>query len=151
MRLNGQLHALATLTPEKFLPVPIGFKTGWPPELVWTLWSTENSCPVGIRMPGVQPMDRRYTELIQFLYSDGTLDIGTGKQTYLTHSRDVRHTFALMSNFAVQIRGKCNILSQNKTSNLDFKNPRSPDFLPLHRDVCFGIQRENRQMETLRN
>jgi hypothetical protein len=52
MEVSGQLHALATLLPEKDPPVPIGSKTGWASEPVWTLWCGENSCPYREWNPG---------------------------------------------------------------------------------------------------
>jgi hypothetical protein len=38
MEVNGQLQAIAALTPGIGLPVPIGEEAGWAPEPVWTLW-----------------------------------------------------------------------------------------------------------------
>jgi hypothetical protein len=38
--------------PGKESPVPIGWKTGWAPHSVWTLWSRENSCPCRESNPG---------------------------------------------------------------------------------------------------
>jgi hypothetical protein len=51
MEVSGQLHAPAAL-----LPVPIGQEAGCSPEPVWTLWTTENPCPTGNRIPDVQPV-----------------------------------------------------------------------------------------------
>jgi hypothetical protein len=39
--VSRQLHARAALPSEKKQPVAIGYETGWAPEPVWTLWSTE--------------------------------------------------------------------------------------------------------------
>jgi hypothetical protein len=43
--VSGQLHAQATLSPEKQPPVPMGYEAGWAPEPVWTTWRREKSCP----------------------------------------------------------------------------------------------------------
>jgi hypothetical protein len=36
--VSGQLHAPAALPPGKVPPVSIGYKAGWAPEPIWTLW-----------------------------------------------------------------------------------------------------------------
>jgi hypothetical protein len=38
MEVSVQLHAPATLLPGICSTVPIGYKTGWTPRPVWTLW-----------------------------------------------------------------------------------------------------------------
>jgi hypothetical protein len=38
MEVSGQLHALATLPPEKELLTLVELEAGWAPELGWTLW-----------------------------------------------------------------------------------------------------------------
>jgi hypothetical protein len=45
-------------TPGKDPPVPIGYKVGWAPKPVWTLWSREKYA--GRRTPAFQPLSRRY-------------------------------------------------------------------------------------------
>jgi hypothetical protein len=47
--VSGQLHALAALTLEKELPVPIGQEAGWVPEPIRMQWR-KNSQP----LPGVK-------------------------------------------------------------------------------------------------
>jgi hypothetical protein len=38
-------------------------KTGWAPEVVWTVWSVENSLtPAGIQVPVVQPVAGLYAD-----------------------------------------------------------------------------------------
>jgi len=38
IKVSGQLHAPAALTPQKEYPVPIEQKAGWVPEPVWMRW-----------------------------------------------------------------------------------------------------------------
>jgi hypothetical protein len=37
MKVSGEFHASATLSPEKAPPVPIEWEAGWAPETVWTV------------------------------------------------------------------------------------------------------------------
>jgi hypothetical protein len=62
MEVSGQLHALATMTPGKEPPVPIGYEAGSAPEPVWTLWGKEKSCTAGNRTRDVQPVAYRCTD-----------------------------------------------------------------------------------------
>jgi hypothetical protein len=41
MKVNGQLHAAAALSPGEERPVCIGQEAGWAPESVWKLWGRE--------------------------------------------------------------------------------------------------------------
>ena len=50
MEGSGQLHASAAL-PLRRAPAPIEEEDGWTPELVWTIWITENPLP----LPGMEP------------------------------------------------------------------------------------------------
>jgi hypothetical protein len=55
MEVRGMLHATAALPPGKDTPVPIGYETGWVPELVWALLRREKIClPAGNRTPVIQ-------------------------------------------------------------------------------------------------
>jgi hypothetical protein len=40
MEVSGHLNALADLPPGQEFPVPIGYRAGWAPDSVWTLWRT---------------------------------------------------------------------------------------------------------------
>jgi hypothetical protein len=51
MEMSGQLHALATLAPEKEPLVSIGQEDGWDPEPFWTRWREKFSAPAGNRTP----------------------------------------------------------------------------------------------------
>jgi hypothetical protein len=43
MKVNGLLHAPATLFTAKEPPIPMGYETGRIPEPVWTLWRRKKS------------------------------------------------------------------------------------------------------------
>jgi hypothetical protein len=45
MEMSGQLHDPAALPPRKEPQVPIGEKTEWATEHVWTLWRREETYP----------------------------------------------------------------------------------------------------------
>jgi len=56
MEYNGQFHALPVLSLGKQPPVSIGNEVGWTPELVWTGWQGETTCPCRKSNPGLQPL-----------------------------------------------------------------------------------------------
>jgi hypothetical protein len=57
MEVSGLLHVLATLTPGKEPPIPIGYEARWAPELVWTLWRRKKIlAPSGNRTSTVEPI-----------------------------------------------------------------------------------------------
>jgi hypothetical protein len=59
MKASGQFHDPAALPPRKYPPAPVREETGWAPESVWTVWSTEKShASAGIRTPAVQPVGK---------------------------------------------------------------------------------------------
>jgi hypothetical protein len=61
----GQLHASASLLPEKQPLVPVVYEAEWDPEPVWMLWSTEKSLsPAWNRTPAVQLVGRRYMTMV---------------------------------------------------------------------------------------
>jgi len=51
MEVSGQLHAPATLSLGKELPVPIRDEAAWAPEPVWRRWQREEAPP----LPGIEP------------------------------------------------------------------------------------------------
>jgi hypothetical protein len=61
MKVSGQIHAPAVLTPGKEPPVPIG-ESEWTPEPVWTLWRRRECCTAGNRTWAFQSIARRYTD-----------------------------------------------------------------------------------------
>jgi hypothetical protein len=63
--VSGQLHVPAALLSGKHPPVPVGYEVGCTPELAWTTWRRENSCPYRDSNSDpsvVQPVASRYTE-----------------------------------------------------------------------------------------
>jgi len=56
-----QLHATATLLPEKYLPVPTALDVGSAPDPVWTLWKRYGSLiPTGTRKSRMYQLSRTY-------------------------------------------------------------------------------------------
>jgi hypothetical protein len=53
MEVNGQLHALASLSLGKKVSVPIGWEVGWTPQLVWMLRKREKF----LSLPGIEPCE----------------------------------------------------------------------------------------------
>jgi hypothetical protein len=51
---SGELHALADLSPEKELPVPIEYEARWAPQTAWILRREKCLAPAGNRIAFVQ-------------------------------------------------------------------------------------------------
>jgi hypothetical protein len=63
MKVSGQIHAPAALTPGKEPAVLTGWEVGWDPEPVRTLWRKGKSlAPAGNGTPAVNTVPRRYTD-----------------------------------------------------------------------------------------
>ena len=59
MEMNGQLHATATSSHGKLLPVPYECEVWWATDLVWALWRREES----VGPPGIQTTVRQEYEI----------------------------------------------------------------------------------------
>jgi hypothetical protein len=56
MEVSGELHTPAALPPTKECQVPIVQEAWWAPEVVWTLWRKEKSCPCQESNPSRGPV-----------------------------------------------------------------------------------------------
>jgi hypothetical protein len=68
MKVSGQIHAPAALSPGKEPPVPVGYEAGWAQDLVWTLWSREKSLAKSIISFLVKQIIKEWTHLFPILY-----------------------------------------------------------------------------------
>jgi hypothetical protein len=74
--MSGQLQAPAALPPGKEFPVPIGYESGWDPELVWALCRREKSFLYRESNPGSQfrrPSLYRQMEYVLDVFTDPSI------------------------------------------------------------------------------
>jgi hypothetical protein len=124
--VSGQLHDRACLTPGERAPVPIGYKAGWSPEPVWTIWRSENSrlYRVSNSDPSVvQPVVSRYT------YCTAVTPIIIGRAACYLQFASIRPYFSSLFLSNVRCLG-CLVLNE---LGKDFERSVSDDSMSAHK------------------